>query len=81
MGTKTPPVQVLKFSLALVILSLLQSCNPGSGAPVVQNSLTTTAVVSNYSGPPPATADVQAFKLALWDNLVPNNRCGSCHNE
>jgi len=81
MGMKTAPLQVLRITLALVILALLQSCGTGSGAPVVQNALTTTAAVSNYSGPPPATADVQAFKLALWDNLVPNNRCGSCHNE
>jgi hypothetical protein len=70
----------------LVLLTLfsalvLNACGTGSGAPVVQNDLTTTQSVSNYSGPPPATEDVQAFKLAVWDNLVPNNRCGSCHNE
>ncbi|MGE0624889.1 MAG: LamG domain-containing protein [Pseudomonadales bacterium] len=66
---------------ALAALLLLQACGSGSGAPVVQNPLTSAPNVSNYNGPPPATADVQAFKLALWDNLVPNNRCGSCHNE
>lgn len=65
----------------LAALALLQACGSGSGAPVVQNALTSTPDVSNYNGPPPATEDVQAFKLAVWDNLVPNNRCGSCHNE
>ncbi|MEJ2087082.1 MAG: LamG domain-containing protein [Gammaproteobacteria bacterium] len=74
-------VSVLRHLPALFAAAiLLQGCGSGSGAPVVQNALTTTPNVSNYSGPPPATEDVQAFKLALWDNLVPNNRCGSCHN-
>lgn len=55
-------------------------CGGGSGAATEANPLTAAPEVSNYSGPPPATADVQSFKLYLWDNLVPNNRCGSCHN-
>jgi hypothetical protein len=65
----------------LATIVLLQGCGSGSGASVVQNPLTSTPEVSNYTGPAPATPDVQSFKLALWDNLVPNNRCGSCHNE
>ncbi|MCZ6890100.1 MAG: LamG domain-containing protein [Gammaproteobacteria bacterium] len=64
-------------ALALIALALY-GC--GSGAPTVSNPTTTTATVSNYSGPPPATADVQSFKLNVWDNLVPNNRCGTCHD-
>lgn len=70
------------FTIAALMLTfLLQACGSGSGAPVTQNALTTTPDASNYNGPPPSTEDVQAFKLAVWDNLVPNNRCGSCHNE
>ncbi|MFT4939578.1 MAG: hypothetical protein ACI88A_002621 [Paraglaciecola sp.] len=34
-----------------------------------------------YSGPPASTADVQQFKLALWDNIVSTERCGACHVE
>ncbi|MDZ7668827.1 MAG: LamG domain-containing protein [Gammaproteobacteria bacterium] len=56
-------------------------CGGGSGAATSENPLTTAPDVSNYSGPAPATADVQSFKLHVWDNLVPNNRCGSCHND
>ncbi len=75
-------IQNIRFTIAtLAVAFLLQACGSGSGAPVTQNALTSTPNVSNYNGPPPATEDVQAFKLALWDNLVPNNRCGSCHNE
>jgi hypothetical protein len=74
----------MKFRTLLAVLAslvLLQGCGSGSGAAVVQNPLTSTPEVSNYNGPPPSTPDVQSFKLAVWDNLVPNNRCGSCHNE
>ncbi len=74
-------IRSFRVLLTALALLLLQACGSGSGAPVVQNALTSAPTVSNYNGPPPATADVQAFKLALWDNLVPNNRCGSCHNE
>ncbi len=61
-------------------LVALQGCGTGSGAPTSSNPVTTTPDVSNYTGPAPATADVQTFKLTVWDNLVPNNRCGTCHN-
>ncbi len=69
-------------SLGLIALTaFLHACGSGSGASTSENPVTATPDVSNYSGPPPATADVQAFKLNVWDNLVPNNRCGSCHND
>ncbi|MEM9742386.1 MAG: LamG domain-containing protein [Pseudomonadota bacterium] len=60
---------------------LAQGCGSGSGASVEENPVTAAPTVSNYTGPAPASNDVQAFKLAVWDNLVPNNRCGNCHNE
>ena len=40
---------------------------------------TDTGIV--YTGPAPQTENVQGFKVSVWDNLVPENRCGSCHNE
>ena len=72
------------FNRTLAVLSLvafLQACGSGSGAETTANPVTAAPDVSNYSGPAPATADVQTFKLAVWDNLVPNNRCGSCHSD
>lgn len=62
------------------MLLLLQGCGAGSGAEVVQNPVTAAPTSSTYSGPPPATPDVQAFKLNVWDNLVAENRCGTCHD-
>ena len=59
----------------------LSGCGAGSGAEVQEFASSSTPQVSSYTGPAPATADVQNFRLAVWDNLVPNNRCGQCHNE
>jgi hypothetical protein len=33
----------------------------------------------NYSGPAPATDDVQAFRINFWENVRGENRCGNCH--
>jgi hypothetical protein len=74
---------VRRFALATCLATpafLLSGCGSGSGAQTVQNPVTTPPTVSNYNGPAPQTADVQRFKLNVWDNLVPNNRCGTCHN-
>ena len=65
---------VVLFAMALA------GCGAGSGAAVTDNPVTAAPVQSNYSGPAPATADVQSFKLNVWDNLVSGSRCGSCHD-
>ncbi len=64
---------------ALLLLGLgLTAC--GGGEPTVANPVTASAsTTSSYSGPVPATADIQSFKLNVWDNLSPANRCGACH--
>lgn len=58
---------------------LLAAC--GGGAETVDNPITSVTPPVTYQGPPPATADVQAFKLSVWDNVQSSNRCGGCHNE
>ena len=85
--TQLPKTRIAAGFARLVTTSLLLSslllagCGSGSGASTSTNPITTSAAVSNYNGPPPQTADVQAFKINVWDNLVPNNRCGSCHQD
>jgi hypothetical protein len=69
-------------SVAFLLCSvlLLVACGGGSTnvtktpspAPVDKTPVT-------YSGPVAATADVQQFKLALWDNISGKDRCGACH--
>ena len=56
----------------------LTACGGGASTSANPNTVG-TAAAANYSGPAPATADVQAFKLNLWDNLQGSNRCGGCH--
>jgi hypothetical protein len=70
-------------ALALVAfaVSALAGCSGGgSGAETQSNPPPPSTPGSTYNGPPPATADVQAFKLNLWDNIQANNRCGTCHS-
>jgi len=82
--------------LARLMLSLRSGCRPlgfgmlimavglagcGGGAGTTENPVTGVTPPSTYSGPPPATADVQSFKLNLWDNIQASNRCGGCHTD
>ena len=65
----------------LAALALLAACSGGGPATVVnQQSTPPTDAAANYNGPPPANADVQAFKLSFWQNVIPSNRCGGCHH-
>jgi hypothetical protein len=65
--------QLILAALAVV----LTACS--GGAPTTQNPNTSDPTVAGYAGPAPATADVQAFKINLWDNIKDANRCGNCH--
>jgi len=65
-------------ALAVAVCALaLSAC--GGGAETVENPVTSGGSAPTYSGPAPATADVQAFKINVWDNLKAGNRCGQCH--
>jgi len=66
---------------ALTALAALAGC--GGGAPTEQNPTSNGggSAPTNYTGPAPATADVQAFKLNVWDNLQSDDRCGACHRD
>lgn len=82
MRTTHPKISRLATACGLVLALLMTAgCGSGSGAATTSNPQTTPPPVSNYNGPAPATEDVQRFKINVWDNLVPNNRCGNCHNE
>ena len=55
---------------------LISACGGESTSVNPVTSITTT---SNYTGPAALTADVQAFRLNVWENLNKQNRCGACH--
>ncbi len=73
------PHNVLALAAILVTGAGLTACGGGEGTSQNPNTVGAVASTSNYNGPPPTTTDVQAFKLNVWDNLSPTNRCGSCH--
>ncbi len=59
--------------------AMLALAGCGGGASTTENPPTTPPPAAGYTGPPPASQDVQAFKLSLWDNIQAGNRCGQCH--
>ena len=69
--------QPLLCTLLLALLALT-GCKTGESTESLPN--TQSPGTSQYGGPAPATADVQSFKLNVWDNLSQANRCGECHN-
>ncbi|WP_158971391.1 LamG domain-containing protein [Paraglaciecola sp. L3A3] len=67
--------------LLLMGVVTLTSCGGNGVAEVVETPLPPTdqQPVENYAGPAPSTDDIQNFKLALWDNIATEDRCGACH--
>jgi hypothetical protein len=82
LGALTRAARALSLTATLAALALLSACAGGSGAPTTVNQVSTapSSSASDYTGPPPANADVQAFKLSFWQNVIPSNRCGGCHH-
>lgn len=67
----------------LFVLLSLQACSGGSGGggsdrdPNIAGSGGTGQFA--YTGPAPASDEIQSFKLSFYDNLVDSDRCGDCH--
>lgn len=72
---------IMKSSILLTTLLFVLSGCGGGTTEVTEPPLPppTDATPITYSGPPAATADIQQFRIALWDNISPLDRCGGCH--
>jgi hypothetical protein len=70
------------IGLALITASLaLTACGGGGNVATTSNPQTaSSSSVDAYTGPAPASPDVQAFEINLWNNIRSSNRCGACHN-
>lgn len=71
----------MRITLSLLLLLLLAGC--GSDAEVSEQPKPPNDNSGEfvYSGPAAESADVQKFKIAVWDNIVGDDKCGACHNE
>ena len=66
--------------LTLAASFTLSACGGGGAATTATPAAAPTSSASAYTGPGPATADVQAFEVNFWNNVRVQNRCGQCHN-
>jgi hypothetical protein len=67
--------------LVLAASIALAACAGGANTPTTVNeAVASSSTASAYTGPAPATADVQAFAVNFWANVRAQNRCGQCHN-
>src|SRR5580692_2306985 len=73
-------IRIAGFALLAAASFALSACG-GGGAPTTATAATApTSTAASYTGPAPATADVQAFEINFWNNVRVQNRCGQCHN-
>ena len=63
----------------LLVSLILALCACSGGAATTPNPNPQTVTSASYAGPAPATADVQAFRINLWQNINSSSRCGNCH--
>jgi hypothetical protein len=73
--------RALAVAAAAATLAVLAACSSSGGAPTTVNQQTTTVTTQQYTGPPAQNADIQAFQVNLWQNIIPANRCGGCHHQ
>src|SRR6185437_6041323 len=53
----------------------------GPATTVNQPTSNSTSTANAYTGPAAGNADIQAFKVSLWEQVRQPNRCGGCHHE
>jgi hypothetical protein len=74
---RRPVPRALPLWAGPLLAVLLAACS--GGAKTTANPDTQAVAVAAYTGPPPTSSDVQAFKVNLWANIVASDRCGGCH--
>ncbi len=77
-----PAARALSPCATLLVLVTLAACSGGGASTTVNQQATPpTNSANTYTGPAPGNADVQAFKINLWENIRAANRCGGCHHQ
>lgn len=71
---------VARFA-AVATLSVLALAGCGGGADTSDNPVPEApSAGSDYVGPVPATADIQAFRVEFWQKALATAGCQGCHN-
>ena len=73
------PTRIIGMFILAASLGLSACGGGGAGNSALPTGAPTSSADA-YTGPAPATADVQAFEVNLWNNIRGQNRCGQCHN-
>lgn len=75
------------FSTMPLAVVLFAGCGGGAGTETNQSSSSGGTSNAIYNGPDPESnnplilADIEAYKMNVWQFLKESNRCGSCHDE
>lgn len=85
MNMKTPMrasnLSMFRIASRLVAVTALGLAGCSGGADTAQNPNTQPPTSGpTYTGPAPATSDIQAFRVNFWENIRGADRCGNCHN-
>jgi hypothetical protein len=76
-------MRLLAARLAAPLALLLSACSGGSGGGGSERDVDLSADLGSsaffYSGPAPASEEIQNFKREFYDPLAANDRCGQCH--
>jgi cytochrome c553 len=74
-------MRALRHAAALALLTTVVACTAGGPATTAAQQTTPGSAASSYTGPAAANADVQSFKVNLWENIRTSDKCGGCHHE
>ncbi len=78
---KIKAVLHVHWLVTAAMLMVLQACSGGSGSDPTENPAGPFGSSKvTYTGPDPQTADIQSFRISVWENLRSAERCGGCHN-
>lgn len=66
-------------ALAVVTGALVAGCGAGSVQTAANPVTPPSSNTQSYTGPAPASADVQAFVVNFWNNVKTTDKCGACH--
>lgn len=74
-------VGMAKRAAILALVTTVAACTAGGPATTQNQATTPGTTAAGYTGPAPANADVQSFKINLWANIHTSDKCGGCHHE